>query len=296
MFHNFTFEYPVVFVLVIVFLLCLRYCKPKKMALFFPNVALLKKSTQKSRIVLNLLKFLMVFLAIVALASPVREDSVVNRNNMGYEISLILDASGSMRENGKFDSVKDIVTKFIDQRKNDKIGLSIFGDFAYVAIPLTYDKKSIKRLLRRIDVGVAGVNRTALYEALFLSSNLFKKSKAKEKIAILLTDGMDNANTIPLDVAINTAKKYGIKVYTIGVGSAGDFDPQVLQKIAKATGGRYYSANSAQKLQQIYKRIDSLEKSKFKAQKYVKKSYYFQYPLGFAIVFLILYFYLRNKE
>lgn len=296
MFHNFTFEYPVVFVLVIVFLLCLSYCKPKKMALLFPNVALLKKSTQKSRIVLNLVKFLMVFLAIVALASPVREDSVVNRNNMGYEISLILDASGSMRENGKFDSVKDIVTKFIDQRKNDKIGLSIFGDFAYVAIPLTYDKKSIKRLLRRIDVGVAGVNRTALYEALFLSSNLFKKSKAKEKIAILLTDGMDNANTIPLDVAINTAKKYGIKVYTIGVGSAGDFDPQVLQKIAKATGGRYYSANSAQKLQQIYKRIDSLEKSKFKAQKYVKKSYYFQYPLGFAIVFLILYFYLRNKE
>lgn len=296
MFNNFTFEYPFVFLLIIVFFLCLSYCKPKKMALLFPNVALLKKSTQKSRITLNVIKFLMVFLVITALASPVKEDTIVNRSEQGYEISLILDASGSMRENGKFDVVKNIVTKFIDQRKSDKIGLSIFADFAYVAIPLTYDKASIKRLLSRIHVGIAGRHRTALYEALFLSSNLFKTSKAKEKIAILLTDGMDNANTIPLNVAVNTAKKYGIKVYTIGIGSAGDFNPQVLQKIARATGGKYFSANSTQRLQQIYKTIDALEKSKIKAQKYVKKTYYFQYPLGFAIVFLILYFYLRNKE
>ncbi len=296
MFNNFTFEYPYLLLLVIPFLLCFKYCKPKKMALLFPNTTLLQKATQKSRFALTLLKFLILFLTIIAIASPIKQDEIVNKEDKGYEISLILDASGSMREGQKFDIVKNIVTQFIDKRTHDKIGLSIFADFAYVAIPLTYDKKSIKRLLSRLEVGVAGVNRTALYEALFLSSNLFKSSKSKEKIAILLTDGMDNTNTIPLDVAINTAKKYGIKVYTIGVGTAGDFNPNVLQKIAHDTGGKYFSANSVQKLQEIYKTIDSLEKSEIKSNKYIKKSYYFQYSLAFAMLFLLLYFYLLNKE
>ncbi len=296
MFHNFTFEYPYLLLFIIPFLLCFQYCKPKKLALLFPNVQLLKKATQKSRLTLTLLKFLIVLLTIIALASPIKQDEIVNKEDKGYEISLILDASGSMQENNKFGIVKAIVSQFIDQRVHDKIGLSIFADFAYVAIPLTYDKKSIKRLLSRLEVGIAGVNRTALYEALFLSSNLFKSSHAKEKIAILLTDGMDNTNTIPLDVAINTAKKYGIKVYTIGIGAPGDYNPEVLQKIAKETGGKFFSANSVQKLQEVYRTIDKLEKSEIKSNKYIKKSYYFAYPLTVAMLFLLLYFYLLNKE
>jgi len=197
----------------------------------------------------------------------------------------------------KFGIVKDIVHDFIDTRKHDKLALSIFADFAYVAVPLTYDKESIKRLLSRIDVGIAGVQRTALYEALFLSSNLFKSSTSKEKIAILLTDGMDNANTIPLDVAIKTAQKYGIKVYTVGVGDEGrDFDPMPLTKIAQETGGKYFKANTVEKLKAIYTTIDKLEKSEIKADKYVKKSYYFQYVLAFALLFLISYFFVAHKE
>ena len=296
MFHNFTFEYPYLLFLIIPFLLCLKLCKPKKLALLFPNVKLLKKATRRSRLTLTLLKFFMVLLTIIALASPIKQDEIVNKEDKGYEISLILDASGSMQQNDKFGIVKAIVSQFIDQRVHDKIGLSIFADFAYVAIPLTYDKKSIKRLLSRLEVGIAGVNRTALYEALFLSSNLFKSSKAKEKIAILLTDGIDNTNTIPLDVAINTAKKYGIKVYTIGIGAPGDYNPEVLQKIAKETGGKFFSANSVQKLQEVYRTIDKLEKSEIKSNKYIKKSYYFAYPLTVAMLFLLLYFYLLNKE
>jgi Ca-activated chloride channel family protein len=257
---------------------------------------LLQKASAKSRISINLSKFLMVLFVIIALASPIKQDDVVIKNDQGYEISLILDSSGSMEEANKFGIVKDIVTKFIDKREHDKLALSIFADFAYVAVPLTYDKKSIKRLLNRLDVGVAGTRRTALYEALFLSSNLFKQSQAKEKIAILLTDGMDNVDTIPLDVAINTAKKYEIKVYTIGVGAVGDFNPEVLNKIANDTGGKYFSANSIKKLQEIYKTIDQLEKSEIETNKYVKKTYFFQYPLLFALIFLSLYFYLVNKE
>jgi Ca-activated chloride channel family protein len=201
-----------------------------------------------------------------------------------------------MREGNKFGIVKDIVDDFIDKRAHDKLALSIFADFAYVAVPLTYDKKSIKRLLKRIDVGVAGMQRTALYEALFLSSNLFKSSNSKDKIAILLTDGVDNAGTIPMDVAIKTAKKYGIKVYTVGVGNVGDFNPAVLKKIANDTGGKYFFANTVEKLKEIYKTIDKLEKSEIKADKYIKKSYFFQYPLALGIIFLMLYFYLRNRE
>ncbi len=291
-----TFEYPAVFLLIALFFICNRWCKPKGMALYFPNMPMLQKAAQKSRLSSNILKFLMIFFLTVALASPVKEDDVVIKNDKGYEISLILDASGSMRESNKFGIVKAIVDDFIDKREHDKLALSIFADFAYVAVPLTYDKKSIKRLLSRIEVGVAGVKQTSLYEALFLSSNLFKTSTSKEKIAILLTDGVDNTNTIPLDVAINTAKKYGIKVYTVGVGRVGDFNPEVLQKISKETGGTYFSANSVEKLKAIYEEINRLEKSEIKADKYVKKSYYFQYVLAIALMILLLHFYLSNKE
>ena len=294
---SFTFEYPFVFLILLLFFICYRWCKPKGIALYFPNMTLLQQASKKSQRLVNILKVGTLLLLVIALASPIKEDDVVVKNDKGYEISLILDASGSMQEYNKFGIVKEIVQKFIDERKHDKLALSIFADFAYVAVPLTYDKKSIKRLLSRLEVGIAGKQRTSLYEALFLSSNLFKTSHSKEKIAILLTDGMDNTNTIPLDVAIKTAKKYGIKVYTVGVGNAGrDFNPAVLQKISKETGGEYFSANTVEKLEKIYATINKLEKSEIKANKYVKKTYYFQYVLALELLFLMLYFYVNNKE
>lgn len=293
MINNFTFEYIYVFLLLIPYFICLKYCKQKNIAIYFPNMKLLQKASSKNRYLLNTVKFLAFFTLVFSIASPVVEDNVVLENNKGYEISLILDASGSMSELNKFGIVKNIVTKFIDKRKHDKLALSIFADFAYVAVPLTYDKKSIKRLLSRLEVGVAGRRQTALYEALFLGSNIFKTSTSKEKIAILLTDGQDNAGTIPIDVAIKSAKKYGIKVYTIGIG---DFNPNVLKRIADETDGKFFTANSVDGLENIYKTIDKLEKSEIKINKYIKKTYYFQYSLAFSIIFLLFYFYLINKE
>ena len=290
------FEYPIWFLLPFLYIICVIFCKERKRALFFPNVAMMKKASRKESIAISTLKFFIVLLMSTALASPVKEDTIVSKNDKGYEISLILDASGSMKEYNKFSIVKAIVKDFINKRKHDKLALSIFADFAYVAVPLTYDKKSIKRLLDKIEVGVAGSRATALYEALFLSSNLYKTSHSKEKIAILLTDGVDNTNTVPLDVAIDTAKKYGIKVYTIGVGGVGDFNPVVLKQIASQTGGEYFSADSVEKLKKIYKTIDTLEKSEIKANKYVKKTYFFQYVLAFALFFMMLYFPLRSRR
>jgi Ca-activated chloride channel family protein len=297
MISNFTFEYPFAFLLLILFFICTKYCKPKGVSLYFPNVMMLKHASKKSYLLQNIFKILAFILLVLALASPIQEDDIIVKNDKGYEISLILDASGSMEEYNKFSIVKEIVTNFVDQRKHDKLALSLFADFAYVAVPLTYDKKSIKRLLQRLEVGIAGKQRTALNEALFLSSNLFKTSKSKEKIAILLTDGMDNANTIPLEVAIKTAKKYNIKVYTVGVGNAGrDFNPEVLKRISNETGGKQFSANSIEKLKEIYSVINQLEKSEIKADKYIKKTYYFQYLLALALLFLIGYFIVANKE
>ena len=290
------FEYPIVFLVLLLFVVCERFCKQKRQQLILPNLPMLKKVAQKQNIFVNLLKMLMVLLLITAIASPIKEDEVVVQKDKGYEISLLLDASGSMEQYKKFDIVKGIVQDFLTKREHDKLGLTIFADFAYVAIPLTYDKKSISELLEKIDVGIAGKQRTALYEALFMSSKLFKKSKAKHKIAILLTDGVDNAGTVPLDVAIKTAKKYGIKVYVIGVGSNRDVDRNVLANIANETGGKFYMASTAERIQEIYDEIDRLEKSEIKANKFIKKHYFYQYPLGGALALLFIYIFVRRRR
>ena len=284
---NIVLEYPLWLLLPIAYLICLKFCPKKIEAIYFSGFKLLKRATKKGTILQQLSWFLVILLLSIALATPLKKSDVEIKNDKGYEIALIMDASGSMREFNKFGITKDIVTQFLKQRKHDKIGLTIFADFAYVAVPLTYDKKSMIRLLKRIDVGVAGVNKTALYEALFLSANLFKDSKSKNKIAILLTDGMDNTNSVPLDVAIKTVKKYGIKVYTIGIGNVGEYDPRVLKKIAKESGGKFFQATNTDALKRIYQTINKLEKSEIKATKYVKKKYYIEYPLTLGLLILL---------
>lgn len=294
--NQLTFEYPYVFLILFIYAACLFWCKPKGESLYFPGISMLQQASRQSRFSNNIVKFATLFFLVTALASPVIEDEVTMQHDKGYEISLILDASGSMRENNKFGIVKTIVEAFLKERQHDKIGMTLFADFAYVAVPLTYDKQSVQRLLKRLKVGIAGVQKTALYEALFLSSNLFKESHSKHKIAILLTDGIDNTASIPLDVAIKTLQKYEIKVYTIGIGGRGDYDPRVLREIALKSGGEFFEANSVERLQEVYATINKLEKSEIKANKYVKKSYFFQYPLFAGLLFLGLYLYLRNRE
>jgi Ca-activated chloride channel family protein len=257
---------------------------------------MLKSATKNQGYILKVLRFLVFFFLVIALANPVKKDDVINNEKDGYEISLIVDASGSMSENDKFGITKEILTDFIKNRATDRLALSVFADFAYVAVPLTYDKTTFTYLLNLLEVGIAGQRQTALYEALYLSSNLFKGSVSKNKIAILLTDGMDNANTIPIEVAISVAKKYGIKVYTVGIGQTGDFDPLSLKQIADETKGKFFSATSKEELQKIYQHIDSLEKSKIKTDQLVKKTYLYQYPLDIAIGFLFILLLINRKN
>jgi len=296
MISDLVFEYKIVLFIPILFIICIKFCKPQLTPILFSGFTFLEKATKRDNLLKKIVQFMIIVSLSLALASPIKEDEIVIQNSDGYEISLIMDISGSMKENKKFEIVRDIILDFLKKRPYDKIALSIFADFAYVAVPLTYDKKSIEKLLQKIEVGVAGVSKTALYEALFLSTNIFKNSKSKNKIAILLTDGMDNANTIPLNISLSRANKYDVKVYTIGVGGENDYDGRVLKEIAVKTKGLFYTANSVAKLKQIYNTINTLEKSEIIADRYIDKTYYFQYPLTLGLLLILILFFMRNRR
>lgn len=290
----YSFEYPYVFLLLIVVAVCILFCKEKVRAIYFPHTELLSSLVKSKQILLNLLRVLILSLLIIGLSSPVKTEEIILDNSKGHEISLILDASGSMNRFNKFKTVKAIMIDFISKRKTDKLALSVFADFAYTVVPLTYDKKSVIKMLDNIEIGVAGRRKTALYEALFLSSKLFNNSKSKERIAILLTDGKDNTDSVPLDMAIERAKDNKIKVYTVAVGDKKDYNAEVLKYIANSTGAKFFSANSYESIQNIYKQINQLEKSEININKYDKKTYYFHYPLTLALVLLLIYFWRKN--
>lgn len=283
-----TFLYPIAFLLLLVYFLCTILCKGKKESLYFSNTKLLNSIKSKKSLLMKILQFMIVLLMVVALASPVKKDIVNLDNSKGYELSLILDVSGSMENANKFQITKDILQEFIAKRKSDKLSLSLFADFAYIAVPLTYDNKSLLEFLKYIEVGIAGREKTALYEALYLSSNIFKNSKSRHKIAILLTDGINTTHNIPLDVAIGRMNKYDIKAYTIGIGNRGDYNPAVLAQIANQTGGQFFEANSSESLKGIYDKIDMLEKSELEIKNHVKIEYFYHYPLYIALLLIFI--------
>jgi len=293
------FEYPWAILVVIPFIICAIFCKIRFDALIFPHAVLLQKSAQKRSYLLPLLKWISIIFLIIALMSPVIENKIEIQKNRGYAIGLLLDISRSMNAPGyvnKFAIVKKIVREFIKKRKHDQMGIVVFADFAYVASPLTYDKSMLLKILDNLQVGMAGNRYTAIYDALFFGAKLFKTSNAKSKVIILLTDGENNTQTVPFDVSLRLLKKYGIKVYTIGIGNNGDFNRAELVKIAKETGGMFFSANSKEKLKDIYSEIDKLEKSEIKSDKYIQKSYLYPYPLFIALISLLLYLYIVNKR
>lgn len=283
-----SFEYPVFLLIPVVYLLMKYFFTSADDRIIFPNTQLFAKSVSR----FSLPEFLIILFLSVALASPVKSKIITNTYKKGYNIVIDLDTSGSMEEFNKLGAAKTVSLDFAKKRKNDALGLVVFGNIAYIASPLTFDKKTFNDILKRIYVSIAG-NKTAIYDALFLSSNLFKNTKGS-RIIILLTDGMDNASITPLDVVIKKLKKEHIKVFAIGIGS--DADVNVLQKIADSTGGKFYLASSLEDLQQIYKDIDKLTKSKIKSNIQILNTYYYQYPLFIAILLFLFYLYQYRKN
>ncbi len=297
------FEYPYFLALIFIFLFCAKFCPLRVQSILFPHLSILKVN-MKNSILLSILKWIAIVGSIIALSSPIVEDKVVTNQNIGYDIALSIDVSGSMREIGfdrsnqrldRFSVVQEIVKEFIDVRVADNIALIVFGDFSYVATPLTFDKEILKEILSRLFIGVAG-ERTALYDSVVQSVNLLSKSEAKSKIVILLSDGINNAGKMPKDAAMSIAKKHNIKIYTIGIGRENEYDKRALMSIANESNAKFFEAKDRESLKGIYEEIDKLEKSEIKSDSFIKKEYYFIYPLFASIIALLFYIYFRNKR
>ena len=306
MFDGIYFEFSKIIFVIFFFIACETLCKMKLPSLYFPHVAQFMKKGVSSSKLLFLLKWIAIIMMIFALMSPVKDEPYELEPKKGHEIALIVDASQSMQARGfdmsnpgasRFDVVKSIVKDFIKKRTNDNMGLVVFGSYSFIASPLTYDENILSGIVSQLQIGMAG-KYTALYEALAQGVNLLKMNKSKSKIAILLTDGFSTVgkDNIPLDVALDMAKKEGVKVYPIGIGNAGEYNRAVLLKIAKATGGVAFGASNGEELESVYAKINELEKVDIKNETFTYLKYYYVYPLFLALLSLMLYVYLRNKR
>ncbi len=305
MFDGIYFEFPSLALLILLFILCASLCKMKIPSIYFPHTAQFMSNTVNASKLLWFLKWLGIVMLVLALMSPVKDEPYKLEPKNGYEIALILDASQSMQAKGfdtshlnatRFDIVKLIVSDFISKRKNDNMGLVVFGAYSFIASPLTYDTNILKGIVSNLYIGMAG-KYTALYEALAQGVNLLKMSKSKTKIAILLTDGFNTPDSkFPYEAAIDLAKKEKVKVYPIGIGRPNEYNREVLLDIAKQTGGVAFGAASANELSKVYAKINELEKSEIENETFTYFRYYYMFPLFISFFSLLLYVFFRNKR
>ena len=264
---------------------------------------------------LQLILRLAVFvLLILILARPQTHNSWNNKSVEGIDIMMAMDVSGSMLAEdlkpNRIEAAKQVAAEFIAGRPNDNIGLTIFAGEAFTQCPMTTDHASLLNLLQgvRTDMATRGLieDGTAIGMGLANAVSRLKDSKAKSKVVILLTDGSNNRGDLSPMTAAEIAKSLGIRVYTIGVGTnkvapypmvvAGsvqyvnvpvEIDSKTLSDIAAATDGDFYRATNNKELQNIYKEIDKLEKSKLSVKTYSKKYEAYQ-PFAIAVVLLLL--------
>ncbi len=256
-------------------------------------------------------------LMVVALARPQRVMHLATNERYGVDIVVALDASGSMaaedfRPRNRFSVAKDLIGDFISRRQDDRIGIVTFGVRAATRVPITYDRDIAQAILDKAQVGENG-DGTAIGHAIATSVNRLRTSKTRSRIIILVTDGVNNAGSIEPVTAAQLAAKYGIKVYTIGVGSRGavpipikrqdplsgevvtsyqliraDLDEETLSAIARATGGEYFRATDARTMSAVLDRIDKLEKTRLTAPKSEKVDELYTEPLAAALGALAL--------
>ena len=289
-----TLLYPWVLLGFPLYLLCERWCKSPVKKIYFPNVAMLQAAAGSRIDRQRILRTIIIFLILLALAAPVQKQQTTQNQGSGHDIALLLDASDSMQEDKRFDMAKHIIADFIQSRKGDRLALGLFADYAYLSVPLTSHTEALSTVLKYLQIGVAGKKHTALYESLYLGSTIFAHATAKEKIIILLTDGLNTVKSVPLKIALSQVKKAQVKVYTIGIGD--DYRKAVLERIAHETGGRFYEASNPKALHSIYAEINRLEKSTFATETITYHRPLFRYPLLLAILLLFLSLYLAYRQ
>ena len=267
------------------------------------------------RPVLMVLRIITLTALIVALARPQSSNVTETVDSDGIDIVLAVDVSGSMlaedlRPN-RIEAAKKVAMDFIDQRPSDRIGLVIFSGESFTQCPITIDHEVLKEQLGEIKSGVL-VDGTAIGDGLATAVDRIRRSNGKSKVIILLTDGVNNVGKVGPELALEVAKAYKARVYTIGIGTRGmapypvqtpygmqkqmqevQIDEALLQKIAGETGGKYYRATNNSSLTSIYKEIDKLEKTRVEVSSYKHYAELF-FPFAFiAILALVLEIVLR---
>ena len=262
------------------------------------------------------LRLITIALVIMAIARPQSTLSWRNEESEGIDIVLALDISSSMLardfEPDRMEAAKDLAIQFIAGRRNDRIGLVVFSGESFTQCPLTTDHSVVINLFRDIKSGIIE-DGTAIGMGLATSVSRLKDSDAKSKVIILLTDGVNNQGAIAPATAAELAQTFGIRVYTIGVGTEGmapypvntpfgvqlrnmpvEIDEETLQGIAQNTGGEYFRATDNKKLKQIYEQIDKLEKSKIEVKEFSQKDEEFILFVLLAAFLLLSDMILRN--
>lgn len=255
--------------------------------------------TNRWQLLLNLLVWVLV---VVAVSRPVWVEKPIERQQPVRDLMLAIDISQSMETTDFTDAggqkinrlaaVKDVVHGFIERRKDDRLGLIVFGSAAYPQAPLTLDHTSLSILLDDTGIGMAGPN-TAIGDAIGLSLKLLDQAREQAKVLILLTDGNDTSSAITPDHAASMAAAKGVVIHTIGIGdpdAAGEakVNLQGLQQIAQATGGRFFRAEDRNALDQVYSTLDRITPHQVKTLSHQPKRDLFWLPLGAALGLLAL--------
>ena len=318
--NHITFAHPYLLLLLLVIPLMavwyvLRYRKQKP-ALQFSNISLFrgvhKTFRQRAYPLLFILRMVAVGALVIALARP---QSMLSRQEMkveGIDIVLAMDVSGSMLAEdfkpNRLEAAKKVAAEFIDGRKNDRMGLVVFAGEAFTQVPLTIDHNVLLKQLSTLKDGMMK-DGTALGDGLATAINRIKDSEAKSKVIILLTDGINNQGAVDPQSAAEIAALYNIRLYTIGVGTQGlapypfrdqfgrkryqsvpvELDENLLTQMAQSTtDGQYFRATNKKSLQQIFKQIDEMEKSKIDVTRYAQTKDEYQGWLVLAAIALLL--------
>ncbi len=326
MFENFTFEDPQFFWLFLLLPIAIAWYiwkrNKQQAALKISSIKGFKVSGSwltKLKPVLLILRLIALSLIITALARPRTVDvSTKTKTTKGIDIVMAIDVSASMLAKdlkpNRLEALKDVAAEFIKDRANDRIGLVVYAGESFTKTPITSDKSIVLSSMKDVKYDNVLENGTAIGMGLATSVNRLKDSKAKSKVIILLTDGSNNAGFIDPKIASELAVEYGIKTYTIGLGTNGmalapvailpngsfqygrvqvEIDEDLLKEIAKATGGKYFRATNNKKLQQIYQEIDKLEKTDIEEFKFYNYEEKFRVLILLAVVLIFVEFLLR---
>lgn len=326
MLKNITFANPQFFWLLLVLPLMVAWYvywnkKSKPNVTLSSTIAFKKISSWKDYLYHSLfaLRLLAVALIITALARPqTHSENAQTKITDGIDIVMAIDVSSSMLSQdlkpNRFEALKKVASQFVKDRPNDRIGLVVYAGESYTKTPVTTDKEIILSSLAELTYGQVE-DGTAIGMGLATAVNRLKESKAKSRVIILLTDGVNNTGVIDPLIAAELAAEYGIKVYTVGIGTNGmalspyalnpdgsimyrmlqvEIDESLMKKIAQITHGRYFRATNNQKLQQIYDEINKLETSKIEEFKYTEVDEKFRLLVIIATILLLLEFLLKH--